>query len=132
MIQTFNIKFLRRDKLLNFYVQPIDSELLVLFLVYHFIADFILQTDKIAINKSKDLNVLIAHSALYGIGACWYPMVAVILIISHFCIDGITSKITSYLWAKDERHWFFVMIGFDQLLHMMVIVFILINWNVLS
>lgn len=53
----------------------------------------------------------------------------------HFAQDAITSRITSKLWffepyfdaysgdgkfrikASGNRHWFFVMIGFDQLLH---------------
>jgi hypothetical protein len=37
--------------------------------------------------------------------------------ILHFCVDGITSRSTSKLWAKKEQHWFFVVIGFDQLIH---------------
>lgn len=50
----------------------------------------------------------------------------------HFITDAVTSRITSKLWffrksysddsnlwfqGGGNRHWFFVMIGFDQLLH---------------
>jgi hypothetical protein len=38
--------------------------------------------------------------------------------IMHFITDAITSRTTSYLWQKGERHWFFVVIGLDQAIHM--------------
>jgi hypothetical protein len=42
--------------------------------------------------------------------------------IAHFVIDWCTSRGTSYLWKKDKRHWFFSLIGFDQALHLTVLV----------
>ena len=47
------------------------------------------------------------------------------LFITHFVIDGITSRITSKLWKANNMHWFFVIVGFDQLLHALVILLIL-------
>jgi len=85
----------------------------------HFIADFILQTDKMAINKSKMVSFLALHSLVYTL-----PFIilgwkyAVINGILHFMVDGITSKITSYFLSKDKKHWFFVTIGADQAIHL--------------
>ena len=97
---------------------------IILFVLFvHFVFDFMLQTDEMAINKSKSFGWLGIHSIAY---AFWgipisliygIPMFVVYLFITHFCIDGITSRITSYLWKNEKRHWFFVTIGFDQFLH---------------
>jgi hypothetical protein len=35
----------------------------------------------------------------------------------HFVTDYFTSQATSKLWADQNWHRFFVMIGFDQLIH---------------
>ena len=35
----------------------------------------------------------------------------------HFVTDAITSRITGYFWAKNDAHNFFVVIGFDQMIH---------------
>ncbi len=42
---------------------------------------------------------------------------AVINGILHFITDAITSRITSKLWQKNDMHNFFVVVGFDQLVH---------------
>lgn len=44
-----------------------------------------------------------------------------IAFISHLFIDGCTSRISSNYWKKDERHNFWLTIGFDQMLHQIVI-----------
>jgi hypothetical protein len=45
------------------------------------------------------------------------------LIASHFVIDGITSRLSHYFWeVRDDRHNTFVVIGFDQFLHVAIIV----------
>jgi hypothetical protein len=35
----------------------------------------------------------------------------------HFVTDYITSRASSNLWEEKKWHRFFVMIGFDQLIH---------------
>lgn len=109
-------------------------------LFLHFIGDFLLQSDWMALGKSKRLLPLVAHVAVYA--ACFLPFLswrfAIITFAFHLVQDMITSQWTTKLWflplttwydeEKDElcyqaypkwhlRHWFFVAIGFDQLLH---------------
>jgi hypothetical protein len=132
------------------------TDLLVL-LTAHFVADFLLQSDWMAINKSKSWWALTVHVFVYTavvsfIAACNMsgPSLAQVLVyaqwftivtfVTHFVTDAITSRITSALWFINlyprpdfgpdnygaypylgrlcgNRHWFFVVIGFDQLIH---------------
>jgi hypothetical protein len=102
---------------------------ILLLAAIHFVADFLLQSDWMAVNKSKSWSALAAHIYVYS---CTFllcllrlthlsaPLVINFVMIAgvcHYVTDALTSRITSYLWAKEERHWFFVTIGFDQLLH---------------
>jgi hypothetical protein len=110
----------------------IDVKIVLWLLTIHWIADFVLQTDWMAVNKSKNILALLAHIGFYSVAlfvgfAIWcelphdttYRVFAFVGLtaVFHFVTDAITSTITSYLWQKEERHWFFVVIGFDQFLH---------------
>jgi hypothetical protein len=85
----------------------------------HFFADFILQNDKMAINKSHSFKWLTIHALTYGLPFLllgWkYALVNAAM---HWCVDAITSRCTAYLWKHEQRHWFFVVIGLDQAIHM--------------
>ena len=85
----------------------------------HVLSDFFLQTDKMAVNKSKSIKWLSIHIAVYSsvflIFGWEYALVNGAL---HFATDFVTSRITSYFWKKEQRHWFFVTIGVDQAIHM--------------
>lgn len=88
----------------------------------HFIADFVFQCDKMALNKSKSIPWLSAHCAIYGL--CFIVFgwaVALCAGLSHYVIDFFTSRANAALWKANERHWFFTMIGFDQALHLTVL-----------
>ena len=93
-------------------------------LAIHFVADFMLQTDKMALNKSKwnqtveGAKALMSHCAVYS--ACFLPFgwkFAIATFMAHLLTDGITSKLTTRLWLDGQRHWFFTVIGADQLIH---------------
>ena len=108
----------------------LGSILLILFL--HFFADFILQNDYMAQNKSSSNKALGLHVLLYSLPFIIIsPLYALINGIAHFITDYISSRITKKLWQKQEVHWFFVVIGLDQLAHysMLFSTFILLGLN---
>ncbi len=94
---------------------------IILSLVWlHFIADFIMQSDRVAQNKSKSNMVLCQHVILYCIPFSLFFGIKFALVNAflHFLVDWNTSRVTSFLWSNKKVHWFFVVIGFDQALHM--------------
>ena len=98
--------------------------LLILSVIYtlHFIADFILQSDYVAQNKSKNNWVLIQHGFIYSLPFILIsPLYAVANGVIHIFVDYFTSRVSSKLWAQGKVHWFFVTIGFDQLLHILTL-----------
>lgn len=85
----------------------------------HFLADFVAQTDKMAQNKSSSNKWLSIHVLAYSAPFVVFgPLFALINGIAHFITDYITSRVTSSLWKQEKRHWFFVVIGLDQAIHM--------------
>lgn len=84
----------------------------------HFVADFVLQNDWMALNKSKRLLPLAAHVAVYSAGLIWLGWkFAALNGVLHFVVDYVTSRVTARLWEKGQRHLFFVVIGLDQYTH---------------
>lgn len=116
-------------------------------LAVHTLADFVFQTNWMGSNKSKNWNALLAHTIIYSLFfSYWGPLFVLITFVTHTTTDAITSRITSYLygnlndyhffnslgwdwlgrvedngkfafWCQPNVHWFFVVIGFDQLIH---------------
>ncbi len=99
-------------------------------LVVHWVADFIFQTHWQATNKSKRNDALALHVASYtaalaiatpvifGIPHDFRMFIFVIANgVLHFATDWCTSRMSSRLYAKQDFHNFFVVIGFDQLIH---------------
>ena len=99
--------------------------LILTVLTVHFVADFVLQSHWMASNKSKCATALISHTALYSV--CWFclwpvlgPLTVtfvVVTFLAHTVTDALTSQVTSALWAREQWHNFFVVVGLDQLLH---------------
>ena len=99
-----------------------DIWLIISILFMHFILDFVCQTDEMALNKSTKFGALLFHCIVYSFFFIIFGfMVFIITFIQHIVIDFITSKINALLWEKNERHWFFVCIGFDQFLHISIL-----------
>lgn len=128
--------------------------LVYVLLVAHFVADFLCQTDWMALNKSKRWDALGAHVLVYSVVLGVFvlpfdrPGAGLFLLVNaatHFVQDALTSRLTSRLWFIEltpwkpddvsdgcyklgtTRHWFFVAIGFDQLLHY-VALFLTAGW----
>lgn len=98
-------------------------ELIALILLTHFIADFIVQTDWMAQNKSKSLWPLIVHVLTYSFCFAWTLSWQFILInaLAHFSTDWGSSRLGSYFWQREKRRYFFMTLGLDQLLHYLVL-----------
>jgi hypothetical protein len=101
----------------------ISLELVVLILVGHWMADFIGQTDQMAKNKSTS-NAY--HVIVYGLIMLSFIGVTTRSIpwewvavntLAHGATDYVTSRVSSRLWRAGEVHWFFVVVGFDQMIH---------------
>lgn len=88
-------------------------------LTLHFIADFLLQDDWMAQNKSSNFKALSVHVAVYTLPFALFFnwKFAAFTYATHFIVDMASSRLTTHLWQKGERHWFFVVIGADQLAH---------------
>ena len=85
----------------------------------HFIGDFILQSDAMATKKSTNSLWLGFHVLVYSLPLLLFGwQFALVNGAAHFITDFITSRLTSYLWKHEERHWFFTVIGLDQAIHM--------------
>jgi hypothetical protein len=93
--------------------------ILICIIWLHFFADFFLQSDKVALNKSTKIQYLLLHCFIYYIPFLLIGLnYAILNTVLHFGVDYFSSKATSYLWQKEKRHWFFVVIGLDQAMHM--------------
>lgn len=91
---------------------------IIVILWLHFVADFVLQTDYVACNKSKNNKILALHAAIYAVPLVLFGVsFALVNSVAHFVVDWCTSRATSYLWQHEKRHLFFVVIGFDQAVH---------------
>jgi len=100
----------------------------VIYLLFlHFLADFVCQSNWMAINKSKSdfaLSVhVITYTSVLAFGLLLVSFtnnMSIYLMFNAFChfiTDFFTSRLNSKLWAKENKHWFFVGIGFDQFIH---------------
>lgn len=103
----------------------------------HYIADFLCQTNWMALNKSKSLVPLTIHVMVYsGVLSGFFafaanlvgltiPMIAVWVLVNasgHFVTDFITSRMSSKAYKNNEMRKFWAVIGVDQLIHLMCLV----------
>jgi hypothetical protein len=102
-------------------------------LFYHWVGDFVLQTEYQARNKSKNFWALFRHVSTYTatIGlASWglfgleqastFYFIA-INGLCHYLTDYCTSRLSARFRAEGDTHSFFVVIGFDQFIHQLTL-----------
>lgn len=105
----------------------IDVKQLLGILTLHFMADFICQSNYMEQNKSSSNKALGLHILVYSVTMSLVGFkFAIINGVLHFGVDYITSRITKRLWTAQRVHDFFVIVGFDQLLHstMLILTFV--------
>ena len=122
-------------------MESIKITTLFFILFTHWVADFIVQTDWQAKNKSTNNRALFFHVLTYSSTMtlslflldfdwlekaqytlnCW--LFLFITFGAHFITDYFTSRLNTYLYSKNQIHWFFVSIGFDQILHYVQLIF---------
>lgn len=109
---------------------------LFIILFLHWVGDFVLQTEWMATNKSKNNKALASHvfsyCSVFMIACLAYSVFSgqerdygsflAITFAAHFGIDYVTSRINKRLWEKKDVHNFFVSVGFDQFLHIIQLV----------
>lgn len=105
-------------------------KLFLALLVVHWVADFVLQTHWQAQNKSNRADALALHVGTYTLVLSFASFVlmgidgiifAYVNGVMHFWTDYVTSRWSSRLYAKQDWHNFFVVIGFDQLVHQLTL-----------
>jgi len=96
----------------------ISLKIIILIAFIHWVADFVLQSNKMSQEKNHSIKWLSIHAAVYMIPWLIFGFYyAAINGILHWIIDFNTSKLTHKLWDKKEVHLFFVVIGLDQFAH---------------
>jgi hypothetical protein len=105
-------------------------------LIAHWIGDFVLQSDWMAQNKSKEWRALAIHTLTYStvmtlgfaVGTIALNLVVPFFLYSlgffflvtfatHGATDYVTSRVNAFFWRKGDIHNFFVGVGFDQVIH---------------
>lgn len=103
----------------------LDSILIFVLLIWvHWLADFLLQSDEMAVNKSKSIFWLTVHVGIYTCCLVIFQNFYFMFIngILHWITDFFTSKLSSYYYKKNDRHNFFVAVGFDQAIHLTTLI----------
>ena len=114
----------------------------LLFIIFiHWVADFVLQTHHMSLRKSSSHYYLTLHVLVYTFSTimAWsivLPLIGfhlttltisiafLLIFLLHWLTDYFTSRKTSKLYKEEKYHDFFVMIGFDQVLHYIQLFFI--------
>lgn len=113
----------------------ISLNTIAIILFTHWLADFVFQSDEVAKNKSKNIYVLMLHIGIYNLvsvivyGIMFtsipFSLISAFTIsnsLLHFLTDYITAPIVSSCFANQDHHNAFVVIGFDQLVHILCLI----------
>lgn len=103
---------------------------LVGILFLHWFSDFILQTREMAERKSHSIKWLTYHVVIYSLPFLLLnPIFGVITFITHWITDFITSKVSSSFYKKGNNKGFWAIIGFDQFIHTITLLFTYVWWQ---
>lgn len=104
--------------------------------VTHYVFDFLLQSSWMAENKSRAWKPLVAHIGVYTLGLLLLcllggmnPVWGWTNGLAHGVTDYFTSRASSHFFTKRDYHWGFAVVGFDQLVHLLTMVW---TWQWLS
>lgn len=106
-----------------------DISIVLWLMSFHYVADFILQTDWQARNKWTDNVALTRHVFFYSIAMAWSAAflnftfehwLAWVLLtgLLHWWTDWATSRVSHHFFARNDFHTGFVVVGLDQLIHL--------------
>lgn len=114
----------------------ISLSVIISLLLMHFIADFVMQNNWMAQNKSKTNYPLLVHVLVYGFVFLipsivlfnYSVILAFIFVVAnvflHFITDYCSSRVSSRLYQEGKlgsntlpNFGFFSIIGFDQFIH---------------
>lgn len=97
--------------------------IIILLVILHYIGDFLLQTDNMAINKSSSNKWLFYHVVTYSIPFVLInPVYAALNGLLHWFTDYYTSRIAKHYYTNNNRSMFFKVIGLDQTIHIVTLV----------
>lgn len=122
-------------------------QIFILILVVHFLADFAMQTDEQAKGKSVSLKWLSYHVGVYTLIwiLFWFILpinpeantlenflgYSVFIFITHWVTDFFTSRIGKPFWEKGDNHFGFVVVGLDQIIHYLTLLWLFTQTNIL-
>jgi hypothetical protein len=106
-----------------------DISIVLWLMSFHYVADFIVQTDWQARNKWTNPHALMHHvlsySVVMAVGAAflnlsfdhWFAWVLMTGLL-HWFTDWATSRVSHHFFSRNDFHNGFVVVGFDQLIHL--------------
>ena len=99
---------------------PLITCHVILLVWLHFLGDFALHINQMAINKGSSLKWLTIHVAAYSASFLIFFgwQFALLNFVLHWLTDFVTSKISGHYNKSGNMRMFFATIGFDQAIHM--------------
>jgi|APSaa5957512576_1039674.scaffolds.fasta_scaffold03230_17 hypothetical protein len=111
-----------------------EINIFIFILLIHFLGDFVLQTHEQAKEKHKSPEMLTYHVLTYSFiwliamyvwtDNIWYSVYfTCITFVTHWIIDLFSSNIGKPFWRDKDYHNGFVVVGADQVLHYLQLIF---------
>ena len=123
-------------------------QLFICILVIHFLADFALQTHEQATKKGESNKWLFYHVGTYTfVWLCTFLFLpiqenfnniygffifGILISVPHFITDWVTSRVGKPFWSNNDYHNGFVVVGFDQVIHYLCLLWLLSNILILK